>query len=161
MSSLLLTINKNDSQTMSSLLLTINKNDSQTMSSLLLTINKNDAKDLHLLIFLIQNAFTGNSAIDIYEDRDALVWQQWSEKWSVEYTIKLPYKVIQLFPIFICLIKTICRKYMIIFFNIWPFQYHPGYHLSTSCWYRGLGMMHGLIWKSSFINVYIKNIHLT
>ena len=40
---------------------------------------------------MIQNAFTGNIAIDIYGDRDALVWQQWSEKWSVEYTIKLPY----------------------------------------------------------------------
>ena len=50
----------------------LNENDSQTMSSLF-TINKNDTKDLHLLIFLIQNAFTGNSAIDIYEDRDALV----------------------------------------------------------------------------------------
>jgi hypothetical protein len=77
----------------------LNENDSQTMSSLF-TINKNDTKDLHLLIFLIQNAFTGNSAIDIYEDRDALVWQQWSEKWSIEYTIKLPYLII-----FICLIK--------------------------------------------------------
>jgi hypothetical protein len=43
---------------------------------------------------------TGNSAIDIYEDRDALVWPQWSEKWSIEYTIKLPYLII-----FICLIK--------------------------------------------------------
>ena len=51
----------------------LNENDPQTMSSLRLTINKNDTKDLHLLIFLIQNAFTGNSAIDIYEDRDALV----------------------------------------------------------------------------------------
>ena len=78
----------------------LNENDPQTMSSLRLTINKNDTKDLHLLIFLIQNAFTGNSAINIYEDRDALVWQQWSEKWSIEYTIKLPYLII-----FICLIK--------------------------------------------------------
>jgi hypothetical protein len=50
----------------------LNENDSQTMSPLF-TINKNDTKDLHLLIFLIQNAFTGNNAIDIYEDRDALV----------------------------------------------------------------------------------------
>jgi hypothetical protein len=51
----------------------LNENDPQTMSSLRLTINKNDTKDLHLLNFLTQNAFTGNIAIDVYGDRDALV----------------------------------------------------------------------------------------
>jgi len=83
----------------------LNENDSRTMSSWRFTVNKNDTKDLHLLNFLIQNAFTGNIVIDIYGGRDALVWQQCFEKWSVEYTIKLPYKVISLFDIFICLIK--------------------------------------------------------
>ena len=72
----------------------LNENDSRTMSSLRFTVNKNDTKDSHLLNFLFQNAFTGNVAIDIYGGRDALVWQQCSEKLSVEYTIKLPYKVI-------------------------------------------------------------------
>jgi len=72
----------------------LNENDSRTMSSLRFTVNKNDTKDSHLLNFLFQNAFTGNVAIDIYGGIDALVWQQCSEKLSVEYTIILPYKVI-------------------------------------------------------------------
>ena len=55
---------------------------------------KNDTKDSHLLNCMFQNAFTGNVAIDIYGGRDALVWQQCSEKLSVEYTIILPYNVI-------------------------------------------------------------------
>jgi hypothetical protein len=35
--------------------------------------------------------------------------------------------------------------------NIWPFQYHPGYHPSISCWYRVHIMIHGLIWKSHLL----------
>ena len=71
-----------------------NENDSRSMSSLWFTVNKkNETKDSHLLTFLFQNTFTGNVAIDIYGGRYFLTWQQCSEKLSVEYTIKLPYKV--------------------------------------------------------------------
>ena len=66
---------------------------------------KNDTNYSHLLNFLFQNAFIGNVAIYMYEAGVALVWQQCSENLSVEYTMKLPYKVIQLFHISICLIK--------------------------------------------------------
>ena len=55
---------------------------------------KNDTKDSHLLNCMFQNACTGNVAIYIDGGRDALVWQQCSEKLSIEYTIILPYKVI-------------------------------------------------------------------
>ena len=43
---------------------------------------------------MFQNAFIGNVAINIYGGINDFDWQQCSENASVEYTIKLPYKVI-------------------------------------------------------------------
>ena len=44
-----------------------------------------------------QNAFLGNAVSNIYGDRDALAWQQFSENLSLSFTKKIPYKVIDIF----------------------------------------------------------------
>ena len=49
---------------------------------------------------MFQNAFIGNVISNIYVGRDALVWQQGSEKLSLEFTIKLPYKIIDIYSPF-------------------------------------------------------------
>ena len=40
--------------------------------------------------------------------------------------------------------------------NTWPFPYHPSTDIDcVSGWYGDLGMIPGLIWKWSYINLYI------
>jgi hypothetical protein len=55
---------------------------------------------------LFQNAFIGNDVSNIHGSRDSLAWQQCSENCSLEFTIKLPFKVISSYSFCICLIKT-------------------------------------------------------
>ena len=127
----------------------LNENDSWTMSSLRLTVNKKrHKKDSHLLNFIFQSAFTGNVAIDIYGGGGALVWQQCSEKISVQYTIHFRIKSFNYFIFLFASWNNLSEVYDKQI-NIWLFQYHPDYHPSTSCWHRGLGMIHGLIWNRS------------
>ena len=56
--------------------------------------------------------FLGNAVSNIYGGRDALVWQWCSENVSLEFTIKFPYKVIDIYFLCICLIETMMEILM-------------------------------------------------
>jgi hypothetical protein len=71
---------------------------------------------------MFQNAFIWNAISNIYVGRDAPVWQQCSENVSLEFTIKLQYKVIDIY-----LSIFFSRKNNDENINTWPFPYHLGY----------------------------------
>ena len=120
---------------------------------------KNDTKDSHLLNCMFQNAFTGNVPLT-FMGVEMLLFDNSVLKNYLLNNTQLYFHItsfnyfIFLFASYNNLSEVYDKK-----INIWPFQYHPGYHPSISCWYRVHIMIHGLIWKKSFINLLIKNIY--
>ena len=92
-----------------------------------------------------QNVFIGNVISNTYVGRDALVWQQCSENLFIEFTIKLPYKVVDI--------------YLSIFFSrktMMEILIHDLFHIisTTNPWpISALDCIS--IWKRSCINLYV------
>jgi hypothetical protein len=94
---------------------------------------------------MFQNAFIGNVISNMYVGRDALVCQQCSENLSLEFTIRLPYKVIDIYLSIFFLVKTMLEILIHYLFHIIS---------STNAWpLSALDFVS--IWKRSCINLYV------